>query len=81
MTLLLFRPPRPAARPVPGGRRPIAYAMDTGPNGPIAELREDLTPSNGQDFALVFDEDDPGAGPPVTMRLETFTQLTGGRTP
>jgi len=36
---LLFRPPRPA-RHVPRVRRPIAYAMDTGPNGPIAELRE-----------------------------------------
>ncbi len=44
--------------------------MDTGPNGPIAELREDLTLSEGKDFALVFDEDDPGAGPFVMMDLE-----------
>ena len=78
MTTMLFRPPRPA-RPVPGVRHSAAYAMDTGPNGPIAELCEDLAPSNGNDLALVFDEDDPGADPFVVMSLETFKQLTGGR--
>jgi hypothetical protein len=68
---LLFRPPRPA-RPVPGMRRSTAYAiaMEPRPNGPIAELLKDLAPSNGQDFAPVFDEDDPEAGPFVMMDLE-----------
>ena len=62
MTTLLFSPPQ-SPRRVPGVRRPIAYAMDTGPDGAVAELMEGLAPSNGQDFAPVFDEDDPEAGP------------------
>ncbi len=59
---LLFRPPRPSCR-APGMRRSTAYAiaMEPRPNGPIAELLKDLSPSNGQDFAPVFDEDDPEA--------------------